>query len=122
MDIFHKWSGNELIYWSEINTRIYHCHRGHLWIACPLAGTVIEVDPKTKKVISSIQFHETKKILVTSVAFGGSQLDQLYVTAASEPTNHSEEGGSIYRVTGLGEGVRGLPMTEFPRKSLENLW
>ena len=101
---------------------MYPSHRGHLWIACPLAGTVIEVDPKAKEVIKKIQFHDTKKILVTSVAFGGSQLDQLYVTAASEPTNHSEEGGAIYRVTGLGEGVRGLPMTEFPRKSLENLW
>ena len=95
------------------------CTRGHLWIACPLDGSVIEVDPKTKKLISKIQFDKIKKKLVTSVAFGGSELNQLYVTAAERPSDPSEEESSIYCVTGLDDGVRGLPMAEFPRKTLE---
>ena len=102
--------------------KLFHicCTRGHLWIACPLDGSVIEVNPKTKKVISKIQFDEIKKKLVTSVAFGGSELNLLYVTAAERPSaDHSEEGSAIYCVKGLVEGVKGLPMAEFPRKTLE---
>ena len=98
------------------------CTRGHLWIACPLDGSVIEVDPKTKKLISKIQFDKIKKKLVTSVAFGGSELNQLYVTAAERPSSDpSEEESAIYCVTGLDERVQGLPMDEFPKKTLETV-
>lgn len=65
---------------------------------------------------------DAKKI--TSVAFGGSNLDELYVTTAcdsGDPSAHLSEAGSIYRVAGLDEGVKGLPMTDFPRKLLESL-
>ena len=96
------------------------CTRGHLWIACPFDGSVIEVNPGTKKVIGKIQFDQIKKKLVTSVAFGGCLLNQLYVTAAEKPSaDPSEEGSSIYCVTGLDEVVQGQPMAEFPRRTLE---
>ena len=61
---------------------------------------------------------DAKKI--TSVAFGGSNLDELYVTTACDSGDLSEA-GSIYRVAGLDEGVKGLPMADFPRKLLESL-
>ena len=101
----------------------YNFYRGHLWIAIFNGGRIVEVDPTTKKVVSEIQFADAKKI--TSVAFGGSGLDELYVTAAcvsGDPSAHLSEAGSIYRITGLGEEVKGLPMAEFPRKSLESLF
>ena len=82
----------------------------------------MEVDPTSKKVVSEIQFVDAKKI--TSVAFGGSDLDKLYVTTAcdsGDPSAHLSEAGSIYRVTGLDDGVKGLPMADFPRKLLESL-
>ena len=96
--------------------------RGHLWVAIFNGGRVIEVDPATKKVVSEIRFEDARKI--TSVAFGGSNLDELYVTTAcdsGDPSAPLSEAGAILRVTGLDEGVRGLPMAEFPRKLLENL-
>ncbi|KAJ8967888.1 hypothetical protein NQ314_002593 [Rhamnusium bicolor] len=50
------------------------------------------------------------KLFITSVAFGGPNLDELYVTSgrlAIEGLTASPEGGFIYRVTGL--NAKGLP-------------
>ena len=72
--------------------------------------------------MSEIKFEDNKKI--TSVAFGGTDLDELYVTTAfnsGDPSAYLQEAGAVYRITGLGEGVRGAPMVEFPWKSLEKL-
>ena len=104
---------------SLTHVRWINFFRGHLWIAIFNGCKVIEFDPTTKKVVSEIQFEDAKKI--TSVAFGGCDLNELYVTTAcvtGDPSAHLSEAGSIYRVTGLGEGVKGLPMTEFPRRWL----
>ena len=95
-------------------------YRGHLWIAIFNGARIVEVNPTSSKVVSEIQFEDAKKI--TSVAFGGRDLCELYVTTAcatGDPSAHLSEAGSIYKVTELGDGIRGLPMNEFPRKSLE---
>ena len=97
-------------------------YRGHLWIAIFNGAKVIEVEPTSSKVVSEIQFEDATKI--TSVAFGGRDLSELYVTTAcvtGDPSAHLSEAGSVYKVTGLGEEVRGLPMNEFPRKSLDSI-
>lgn len=50
---------------------------------------------------------------ITSLAFGGPQLDILYVTTASihqenQPMEQPPLAGAVFKVTGL--GVKGLPM------------
>ncbi|KAL5279628.1 RGN.2 family protein [Megaselia abdita] len=44
--------------------------------------------------------------LTTSVAFGGENLDEMYVTSKADD---SEEGGYLFRITG--SGLKGLPMS-----------
>ena len=41
---------------------------------------MIEVDPSAKKVVSEVHF--AKADMITSCAFGGPNLDELYVTSA----------------------------------------
>ena len=41
---------------------------------------VLEVDPSAKKVVSEIRFENAD--MITSCAFGGPNLDELYVTSA----------------------------------------
>lgn len=93
--------------------------RGHLWIAMFRGSRVIEVDPSAKKVVSEIRFENAD--MITSCAFGGPNLDELYVTSARIGDNVLPEAGSIFRVTGLGAGVRGLTMNKFPKVTLEQL-
>jgi len=93
--------------------------RGHLWVAMFRGSRVIEVDPAAKKVASEIHFANAD--MITSCAFGGPNLDELYVTSARFGESILPQAGSIFRVTGLGAGVKGLPMSKFPRESLEKL-
>ena len=60
---------------------------------------------------------------ITSVAFGGKDFKDLYVTSGAnrDPKTLPENAGSLFRVTGLGDGVQGAPMVEFPRETLEKL-
>ena len=70
--------------------------------------------------MSEIKFEDSKKI--TSVAFGGTDLDELYVTTALNSGDpYLPVAGAVYRITGLGEGVKGAAMVEFGRESFENL-
>ena len=133
---------------------------------------VIEVDPSIKKVVSEIHFENAD--MITSCAFGGPNLDELYVTSARigdniqpevrnkeihilwtmfsnlsslldgnySPLSRTEDlfaltgcdrkdlgnpvylpfqAGSIFRVTGLAAGVKGITMDKFPRVTLEKL-
>lgn len=49
---------------------------------------------------------------VTSVAFGGPNLDELFVTTAGQPFLEPQgpQAGATFKVSGL--GVRGFPMTD----------
>jgi len=94
-------------------------NRGHLWIAIFKGNRVIEVDPSIKKVVSEIHFENAD--MITSCAFGGPNLDELYVTSARIGDNILPEAGSIFRVTGLAAGVKGITMDKFPRVTLEKL-
>jgi sugar lactone lactonase YvrE len=67
------------------------------------------VDPANGKVLCRIEIPAPQ---VTSVAFGGPQLDELYVTTANfflseEQQKKYPASGAIFRVTGL--GVQGYP-------------
>jgi len=93
--------------------------RGHLWVAMFRGSRVIEVDPAAKKVVSEIRFENAD--MITSCAFGGPNLDELYVTSGRIGDNTLPEAGSIFRVTGLGAGVKGIAMNKFPRETLNKL-
>ncbi|XP_021924406.1 regucalcin-like isoform X2 [Zootermopsis nevadensis] len=82
---------------------------GKLWVACFGGSQVIRVDPASGKLLSRIPIPTPQ---VTSVAFGGPQLDELYVTSGNILLNEGQkeaypESGATFRVTGL--GVKGLP-------------
>ncbi|XP_063241866.1 regucalcin-like isoform X1 [Bacillus rossius redtenbacheri] len=80
-----------------------------LWLATFGSSKVLRIDPATGKVISTVTVPSPE---VTSVAFGGKNLDELYVTSANilndtELTKKYPDAGYTFRVTGL--GVKGLP-------------
>lgn len=82
---------------------------GKLWVATFGGSKVIRVDPANGKLLSHISFPTPQ---VTSVAFGGPQLDELYVTSANillseEQKKQYPSSGVTFRVTGL--GVKGYP-------------
>uniref|UniRef100_A0A8D8TXX1 Regucalcin n=1 Tax=Cacopsylla melanoneura TaxID=428564 RepID=A0A8D8TXX1_9HEMI len=83
---------------------------GKLWIASFGGGRVIRVDPDTKELLLTLDIpaHQT-----TSVAWGGLNYDELYVTSANFPDIIPDEdkpkythNGYLFKVTGL--GVKGL--------------
>lgn len=83
---------------------------GLVWMAIYGGGKVVAIDP-AGKLVRSIEFPVK---LVSSVMFGGPQLDRLYVTTIEEGAlgEPSEEGaGYVYVVEGL--DARGLPESRY---------
>lgn len=78
---------------------------GILYVCAWDGSRVIVIDPTTKKVLREIPIPTNQ---VTSAAFGGPNLDILYVTTAGKPKPRPAPAGGLFKVTGL--GVRGLPM------------
>ncbi|XP_068159481.1 regucalcin isoform X1 [Drosophila tropicalis] len=70
---------------------------GNLYVATFNGATIFKVDPNTGKVLLEIKF-PTKQI--TSSAFGGPNLDILYVTTAAK-FDQPSPAGTTYKVTGL---------------------
>lgn len=82
---------------------------GSLYVATWGGGKVLKVNPRTGKVEFAIKIPADQ---VTSVAFGGPNLDILFVTTASRETKELQPppppAGGLFMVTGL--GVRGTKM------------
>ncbi|XP_034246474.1 regucalcin-like [Thrips palmi] len=82
---------------------------GKLWVAVFNGGMLVRVDPDTGAVMSTLAVPAKQ---VTSLAFGGADLDELYVTsgrffmADADLAKHPDS-GAVFRVTGL--GVKGRP-------------
>lgn len=82
----------------------------NLWIALYGGGSVIQVNPKTGKILRRIALPAE---CVTSVAFGGPNLDVLFVTTSRVSLTEAEgakqpAAGSVFAVVNL--GVKGFPM------------
>lgn len=83
---------------------------GNLWVAVFFGQRVLKISTKKPEVLlDTINIPDPQ---VTSVAFGGPNLDELYVTSAglklhNDSIDPSLVNGHVYRVTGL--GVKGLP-------------
>ncbi len=85
---------------------------GYLWSAMVFDGRIFRYSPdgRVDRVI------EMPVVKITSLAFGGANLDEMFVTSMAEPPLPKYPGdgpmrGSVFRVTGL--GVRGRPEPRF---------
>ncbi len=78
---------------------------------------VIEVDPAKSEVLGSIDFDEAR--CLTSVAFGGEKLNDLYVTSAKggDPNKLRKEAGSLFVVRNLKSFQDGQPVTGYAGRS-----
>jgi len=84
---------------------------GKIWVACFSASKVVRFDPQTGQAIQEVKLPATN---ITSVCFGGPNLDELYVTCSRYncPNLDSQPlAGSIFKVTGL--GVKGRAPNNF---------
>jgi gluconolactonase len=81
---------------------------GLIYVATFGGSRIIIIDPKNKSVVREIPI---PTLQVTSLAFGGPNLDILYVTSASKMTPKPPQAGGLFKVTGL--GAKGLPMAKF---------
>lgn len=85
-----------------------------IWVALWNGNAVVRFDPVTGEVLQKIQVPAHN---VTSCAFGGEDLDILYITTASIDMTAEEHqmyplAGSIFQVR---PGVKGVPTTQFGR-------
>ncbi|KAH9515413.1 hypothetical protein Btru_014387 [Bulinus truncatus] len=86
---------------------------GKIWVACFGASRVYRFDPVTGKTLQSLEFPATN---ITSVCFGGKNLDELYVTSSNwklpENTKVNQPlAGSVFKVTNL--SVKGRAPNNF---------
>lgn len=72
---------------------------GFVYIATFRGGRVIKVNPEKQEIVDEIEIPDAAQI--TSVAFGGPNLDELFVTTANFATS-PRPNGRLFRVTGLG--------------------
>jgi len=80
---------------------------GNIWVAHWAGWKVTQWDPNTGKLLRTVKIPVSK---VSSVAFGGPGLDELYVTTAAVGGDPAPA-GALFRVTGL--GVKGVPAFEY---------
>ncbi|KAF6211720.1 hypothetical protein GE061_012235 [Apolygus lucorum] len=78
---------------------------GNVWVALFGGARVIHVNPTTGALLHNIEIPTAHQI--TSCAFGGPNLDELYVTSANDAVTPEDEvkyteKGSTFRITGLG--------------------
>lgn len=80
---------------------------GNLYVATFGGFKIIKVNPSTGKILLEIKVPAEQ---VTSVAWGGPRLDELFVTTAGKEFKSAQPppAGGLFRVTGL--GARGTPM------------
>ncbi|CAH1636076.1 unnamed protein product [Spodoptera littoralis] len=74
---------------------------GNLWIALMFGGTVLHVDPDTRQIVFGYKLPVSR---VTSVCWGGPNLDELFVTTARDNLDAAAEplGGAIFTIRGTG--------------------
>lgn len=81
---------------------------GTLYVATWGGSRILVINPQKKEIIREISMPTEQ---VTSLAFGGPNLDILYATTAGKPKPKPAPAGGIFKITGL--GVKGLPMEAF---------
>jgi len=77
---------------------------GNLWVACWGGNQVIQINPTTRQKIRAIELPASN---ITSIAFGGTDLDIMYVTSASDGLSDAQKrqqpaAGSLFQITNTG--------------------
>uniref|UniRef100_A0A182QHN4 Regucalcin n=1 Tax=Anopheles farauti TaxID=69004 RepID=A0A182QHN4_9DIPT len=82
---------------------------GNLYVAVFAGSKIIKINPETAKIVQEITLPVAQ---VTSVAFGGPNLDVLFVTSAAKELSVPQEppAGAVFKITGLTSP--GAPMQE----------
>lgn len=85
---------------------------GHLWVAHWGGSKVTRWNPIAGQLLATFKLPVTN---VTSCAFGGPRLDQLFITTARDPEkgNSESEAGCVFR---LDAGTTGVPVASFAEK------
>ncbi|XP_015586116.1 regucalcin [Cephus cinctus] len=81
---------------------------GKLWLATYNGNAIYRIDPITSEILQRVELPASQ---ITSVTFGGSNLDELYVTSGSidEPKGVPHV-GRVFKITDLGvTGYPGVP-------------
>ncbi|XP_055544602.1 regucalcin-like [Wyeomyia smithii] len=98
-----------------------HDAEGNLYLAAWCGSKVLKIDPAKRSIVQEIGLPVTQ---VTSVAFGGPRLDELFVTTAATEIFDGTEGlinlrppgsGKVFKVTGLavkGQGMNKIVLNE----------
>ncbi|CAG4966185.1 unnamed protein product [Parnassius apollo] len=86
---------------------------GNIWVACFDGGKVIKIDSRAGKLLEQ---HKLPASKVTSVVWGGHDLETLYVTTSNVGLNSVElaqqpDAGALFAIEGTGS--RGLPENQF---------
>ncbi|MFD2277506.1 SMP-30/gluconolactonase/LRE family protein [Rubritalea spongiae] len=81
---------------------------GNLWVAFCHGACVACFNPETGEEVRRV---EIPCLETTACAFGGENLDELYITTGVHKTEKEEHAGMLFRVTGL--GVKGVPAFAF---------
>ncbi|RZC42485.1 SGL domain containing protein [Asbolus verrucosus] len=86
---------------------------GNLWIAIFNGSRIIKIDPQRPETLLDTIEMPVKQI--TSLTFGGPDLDELYVTTGAFKIDNEElpppDNGALYKVTNI--GTKGLPAANF---------
>jgi len=77
---------------------------GMLWVAFCHGGCVVRFDPAKDKELQRV---DLPCIETTACAFGGAELDRLFVTTGVKPGLDEPDAGKVFVIDGL--GVKGLP-------------
>jgi len=72
---------------------------GNVWAAILRGQKIVKIDPKKSETLLASVHMPTKWI--TSLVFGGPNLDELYVTSGRFAEDASTEHGATYRITGI---------------------
>ncbi|CAH2095371.1 unnamed protein product [Euphydryas editha] len=83
--------------------------RGHLWVAVMFGGSVLHIDPDSRTIVYGYKLPVTR---VTSLCWGGPNLDELFVTTSKEKSHLNEPlSGAIFTIRETGS--HGVPMYRF---------
>lgn len=77
---------------------------GMLWVAFCHGGCIVRFDPITGKKVQQI---DLPCVETTACAFGGPELDRLFVTTGIHKTLEEPDAGKVFVIDGL--GVKGVP-------------
>lgn len=91
--------------------------QGNLWVAVFNGSRILHVNPITSELINTINFPSTQ---ITAIAFGGPDLDIMYVTSARltiAGVECPEPAGCLFKVTG--HGAKGMPCYDVKYDSLK---